>query len=73
MGRIKRALSRARYAGIGGAVGGALGGLVSRNAASTGAAMGALVGATYGERRLDVGVVVEQVKERGEKASDRVT
>ena len=50
-GRIKRALSRARYAAIGAAVGGAIGGLFSRNAASTGAATGALIGATFAEKR----------------------
>lgn len=69
MARIKRALSRARYAAIGGAVGGALGGLFSRNAASTGAAIGGLLGATYGEKRLDVGAVVARVKERGEEVT----
>lgn len=73
MSRIKRALSRARYAGIGGAVGGAVGGLVSRNAASTGAAMGALVGATLGEKRLDVGAAVERVKDSKENVTVRST
>ena len=64
MSRLKRALSRAKFAAIGAAVGGGLGGLVGRSAASTGAGVGALVGATIGEKRVEVGSIVEDVKNR---------
>lgn len=62
--RLKRILSRARYAAIGAAIGAGIGGLVSRNAASTGGAMGALVGAAIGEKRVSVDTFVEDVKEK---------
>ncbi|NIC00375.1 glycine zipper 2TM domain-containing protein [Halobacterium sp. R2-5] len=64
MSRLKRVFSRAKYAAIGAAVGGALGGLVSRNAASTAAGVGGLLGAILGEKRVDVGTIVDDVKER---------
>ncbi|RAW45180.1 hypothetical protein DQW50_10270 [Halorubrum sp. 48-1-W] len=51
MGRIRTAVSRAKYAAVGAAVGAAIGGLVNRNAASTGGAIGGLTGATVGEIR----------------------
>lgn len=62
MGRIKRMLSRVRYAAIGAAIGAGIGGLVSRNAASSGGAIGGLVGATIGEKRGGVASVVDRVK-----------
>jgi hypothetical protein len=65
--RIKRALSRARYAAIGAAIGAAVGGLVSNNAASTGGAVGALVGATIGEKRVSVGSYLDEVKKEGKE------
>jgi len=61
-GRIRRALSRARYAAIGAAIGGAVGGLFSRNAASTGAATGALLGAMFGEKRVSAGGWLQEIK-----------
>jgi len=61
-GRIKRALSRARYAAIGAAIGAAAGGLFSRNAASTGAATGALLGAMFGEKRVSAGGWLQEVR-----------
>jgi len=64
MSRIKRAFNRAKYAAVGAAIGGGVGGLFSRNAASTGAGVGALVGATFGEKRVAVGALVEDVKEK---------
>ncbi|GAA0288393.1 glycine zipper 2TM domain-containing protein [Halobacterium noricense] len=64
MSRLKRVFSRAKYAAIGAAVGGALGGIVSRNAASTAAGVGALAGAIVGEKRVDVGTIVDDVKDR---------
>lgn len=51
MGRIRTAVSRAKYAAVGAAIGAAVGGLVNRNAASTGGALGGLAGATIGEVR----------------------
>ncbi len=51
MGRLRHALTRARYAAIGAALGAAAGGLLGRSAASTGGATGALVGAVFGEFR----------------------
>ena len=65
-GRIKRALSRARYAAIGAAIGAAVGGLFSRNAASTGAATGALLGATIGEKRVTAGGWLQGITGSGE-------
>jgi osmotically inducible lipoprotein OsmB len=62
--RIKRVLSRARYAAIGGAIGAGIGGLVGRNAASTGGALGAIVGATIGEKRVTVDSFIDDVKEK---------
>ncbi|MCU4927003.1 glycine zipper 2TM domain-containing protein [Halobacteria archaeon AArc-dxtr1] len=62
--RIRRMVSRARYAAIGAAVGAAVGGLVSRNAASTGGAIGGLIGAIAGETRVDAGTLFDDVKER---------
>ncbi|MFC7133112.1 MULTISPECIES: glycine zipper domain-containing protein [Salinibaculum] len=62
--RIKRIWNRSKYAAIGAAIGAALGGLISRNAASTGGGLGALVGATVGEKRVDVGNLVEKVNQR---------
>jgi hypothetical protein len=67
MSRVKRVLSRVRYAAIGAAVGGGLGAIVSRSAASTGAGVGALVGATVGEKRVDVKSIVEDVKGKEEE------
>jgi len=67
MGRIRRSLSRARYAALGGAVGGAIGGLFSRSAASSGAALGALVGAFVGETRVNAEARIDELKERGEE------
>jgi hypothetical protein len=61
-GRIKRALSRARYAAIGAAIGAATGGLFSRNAASTGAATGALLGAMFGEKRVSASGWLDEVR-----------
>ncbi|SMO79474.1 hypothetical protein [Halorubrum cibi] len=52
MGRIRTAISRAKYAAVGAALGAAIGGLVNRNAASTGGALGGLAGATIGEIRV---------------------
>ena len=67
LNRLKRALSRARYAAIGAAVGAALGGLVSKNAASTGGAVGGFVGAVLGESlgaaRSEVGRITDQQEE----------
>ena len=57
-------VSRAKYAGAGGAIGGLIGGLISRNAASTGAAIGALAGAIVGEKRVVVDGVVAEIKDR---------
>ncbi|MGB9965218.1 glycine zipper 2TM domain-containing protein [Halobacterium sp. CBA1126] len=68
MSRLKRVFSRAKYAAIGAAVGGALGGLLSRNAASTAAGVGGLVGAIVGEKRVDVGTLVDGVKDRKPEA-----
>ncbi|WP_281195692.1 hypothetical protein [Halorubrum sp. F4] len=51
MGRIRTAVSRAKYAAVGAAIGAAIGGLMNRNAASTGGALGGLAGATVGEIR----------------------
>jgi len=65
--KLKRILSRARYAAIGAAIGGGIGGLLSTKYASTGAALGALVGATVGEKRVDVESRVEEFK--AERAS----
>ncbi len=62
--RLKRILSRARYAAMGAAVGAGIGGLVGRNAASTGGALGAIVGATIGEKRVTVDSFIDDVKER---------
>lgn len=62
--RFTTTLSRAKYAGIGGAIGGFAGGLISRNAASTGAALGAIAGAIVGEKRVIVTSIVSDVKER---------
>jgi hypothetical protein len=69
MGRIQRALKRARYAAAGAAVGAALGGLFSRSAASTGGATGALVGAFIAEARFSDGEkgTVDRLKERADK------
>lgn len=67
-GRIRRALSRARYAAIGGAIGGAVGGMVSRNAASSGAALGALAGAFVGETRVSAEERIDELKEVGEES-----
>ena len=68
--RLKRVLSRARYAAIGAAIGAGAGGLLGRNAASTGGALGAIVGATIGEKRVTVDSFIDNVKqkraERGE-------
>ncbi|WP_066414497.1 hypothetical protein [Halorubrum aethiopicum] len=52
MGRIRTAISRAKYAAVGAALGAAVGGLMNRNAASTGGALGGLAGATVGEIRV---------------------
>ncbi|OYR56326.1 hypothetical protein [Halorubrum halodurans] len=52
MGRIRTAISRAKYAAVGAALGAAIGGLANRNAASTGGALGGLAGATVGEMRV---------------------
>jgi len=71
-GRIRRVLSRARYAAIGGAIGGAVGGLISRNAASSGAALGALAGAFIGETRADASSRIDEIKERGEETVDEI-
>ena len=72
--RVKRILSRARYAAIGAAVGAGIGGLLGRNAASTGGALGAIVGATIGEKRVSVDSFIDDVKERradtGESVED---
>lgn len=65
--RVKRTLSRARHAAIGGAIGGAVGGVANRRAASTGAAIGALVGAIVGETRIDARTHLERVKETGQE------
>lgn len=62
--RIKRIVSRMKHAAIGAAVGAALGAIVSRNAASTAAGLGALVGATIGEKRVDVGDAIADVKNK---------
>ena len=62
MSRLKRVLSRVRYAAIGAAVGGGLGAVLSRSAASTGAGVGALLGATIGEKRVEVKSLVRDVK-----------
>lgn len=62
--RLHVMVSRAKYAGVGGAIGGIVGGLISRNAASTGAAVGALAGATVGEKRVFVTSFVSDVKRR---------
>ena len=62
--RFKRAVSRAKYAAVGGSFGALIGGLVSRNAASSGAAIGALIGATIGEQRVNVDEFVGKVKDR---------
>lgn len=62
--RFSMIVSRAKYAGIGGAIGGFAGGLINKNAASTGAAIGALVGAIVGEKRVMVTSLVSDVKER---------
>jgi len=71
MSRFKRVVSRAKYAAIGAAAGGALGGLVGRNAASTAAGVGALLGAIFGEKRVDVETLVDDVKAR-KPATDAV-
>lgn len=69
--RLKRVISRAKYAAVGAAIGAAAGGVISRNAASTAAGIGALVGATLGEKRVDVDEFVEGVKEkRGDTADE---
>lgn len=65
--RLTLALSRARYAAIGGAIGGGLGGLFGRNAASSGAAIGALVGAVIGESRVTARTRFDELRERGEE------
>lgn len=62
--RLKRILSRARYAAIGAAIGAGIGGLFSRNAASTGGAIGAALGATLGEKRVSIDTFVDDVKDR---------
>lgn len=62
--RFNVMVSRAKYAGAGGAIGGLVGGLISRNAASTGAAIGALVGAIVGEKRILVDSFVADIKDR---------
>ena len=62
--RVKRVLSRARYAAIGAAIGAGVGGLVSRKAASTGGALGAVAGATVGEKRVTVDAFIDDVKEK---------
>lgn len=62
--RLKRILSRARYAAMGAAVGAGIGGLFGRNAASTGGALGAIVGATIGEKRVSVDSFIDDVKEK---------
>jgi hypothetical protein len=64
MSRFRRAFTRAKYAAIGAAIGGAVGGLFSRNAASTLGGIGALVGAVMGEKRVDIGSMVEDVTDR---------
>lgn len=64
MSRFKRAVSRAKYAAIGGSLGAFAGGLISRNAASSGAALGALIGATIGDQRVNVDEFVGKVKDR---------
>lgn len=66
------ALSRARYAAMGGAVGGGLGGLYSRSAASSGAAIGALVGAFVGESRISTQKRIEEWRSRGKERVEAV-
>lgn len=66
-GRIKRALSRARYAAMGAAIGAGIGGLYSRNAASSGAALGAMIGAAFGETRLSARERIDDVRERSSR------
>jgi uncharacterized protein YqgC (DUF456 family) len=68
--RIKRTLSRAKYAAIGASVGAFLGALISRNAASTGAGVGALIGATIGEKRVSAEEFVGNVRERKTKTAE---
>jgi|GEM_PF-5644236 len=71
--RAKRAVLRARYAGIGGGVGGAVGGLYGFKAATAGAAIGGLVGAVVGELRADPGErLVAAAAERKEQLEERV-
>ena len=65
--RLDSVVRRAKFAAIGGAVGGGIGGLLSRNAASTGAGLGALAGATVAEKLGASEVVVETVKQRGDR------
>ena len=66
--RIRRAVSRAQYAAIGGLLGGLVGGLISKNAASSAAALGALAGATVGElkagNRPELGDVTDRGRDR---------
>ncbi len=71
--RAKRAVLRARHAGIGGAIGGVVGGLYGVKAATAGAAIGGLVGALLGELRADPGErLAAAAAERKERLKERV-
>lgn len=70
MGRIRTAVSRAKYAAVGAAVGAAIGGLVNRNAASTGGALGGLAGATVGEIRAGDSSLFEGVLPGNDETAD---
>ena len=64
------ALSRARYAAIGGAIGAGVGGLFSRSAASSGAAIGALAGAFVGESRVTAQRRIDAWREKSQESVD---
>jgi len=62
--RIRRALSRAKYAAILAALGAGLGGLISRNTASTGAAAGALFADRGAQERAEARNLPEAIRKR---------
>ncbi|GAA0677618.1 hypothetical protein ACFQDG_05515 [Natronoarchaeum mannanilyticum] len=71
--RAKRAVLRARYAGVFGGIGGAVGGFYGFKAATAGAAVGGLVGALIGELRAAPGErLAAAAAERKEQLEERV-
>jgi hypothetical protein len=69
--RIRRIVTRTKYAAIGAAIGAGLGGILGTNTASTGGAVGGLVGATIGEKRETVDSFVNNVRSEDQKEGGR--